>query len=97
MFKLLITESAREQLNRLKKDKNLKKKYSLVKKAIKLLASNPRHISLQTHEYTSLKGPNREKVFEAYIEQNTPGAYRLFWFYGPNKLEITIVSIIQHP
>ena len=97
MFKLLITESAREQLNRLKNDKNLKKKYSLVKKAIILLASNPRHISLQTHDFTSLKGSNGEKVFEACIEHNTPGAYRLFWFYGPDKLEITIVSIIQHP
>ena len=97
MFKIVITKSAREQLDILKKDKNLVKKYNLVKKAIMLLSSNPRHISLQTHEYTSCKGPNTEKIFEAYIEQNTPGAYRLFWFYGPDQSEITIVSIIPHP
>ena len=97
MYKIFITKNAREKLFELKKDKNLNKKYNLIKKTIKFLSLNPRHISLQTHEYISLKGPNREKVFEAYIEQNTPGAYRLFWFYGPDKSEITIFSIIQHP
>ena len=97
MFELEWTEEANRNYNLLKGDASQKKRYKAAKKAIKFLAINPRHNSLQTHEFTSLKGPNREKVFEAYIEQNTPGAYRLFWFYGPNKLEITIVSIIQHP
>jgi len=62
-----------------------------------LLASNPRHHSLQTHEFTSLKGPQGEKVFEAYAEQSTPAAYRVFWYYGPAKGQITIFAITRHP
>jgi len=44
-----------------------------------------------------LKGPNGEKVFEAYAEQKTPAAYRVFWFYGPSRGKITIFAITPHP
>jgi len=62
-----------------------------------LLQTNPRHPGLKTHEYTTLKGPNDEKVFEAYAENKTPAAFRIFWYYGPKKSEITIVAITSHP
>lgn len=62
-----------------------------------VLAQNPRHPSLQTHEYVSLKGPGGEKVFEAYAEQHTPGAYRIFWCYGSKPGQITILAITPHP
>jgi hypothetical protein len=42
-------------------------------------------------------GPNGEEVFEAYAENNTPGAYRIFWVYGPGKDVITILAITAHP
>jgi len=42
-------------------------------------------------------GPRGEKVFEAYAEQGTPAAYRIFWIYGPAKNEITILAITPHP
>ena len=58
---------------------------------------NLRHPSLNTHEYTSLKGANSEKVFEAYEEQRTPAAYRIFWHYGPGAGVITIVAVTSHP
>jgi hypothetical protein len=67
------------------------------KKAIQFLSHNPRHPGLHTHEFTSLKGPKGEKVFEAYAEQATPAAYRIFWYYGPKEKQITIISIIPHP
>ena len=38
-----------------------------------------------------------EDVFEAYAENNTPGAYRIFWYYGPGKNQITILAITPHP
>jgi hypothetical protein len=50
-----------------------------------------------THEFRSLKGPNGEKVFEAYAQQKTSGAYRVFWYYGPERGMITIVAIAPHP
>jgi len=73
------------------------KRYKAVKKTIELLAKNPRHKSLQTHQYSSLKGPNGEKVFEAYAEQKTPAAYRVFWFYGPSRGRITVFAVTAHP
>lgn len=61
------------------------------------MESNLRHPSLQSHEFTSLKGPKGEKVFEAYAQQKTPSAYRVFWYYGSQKEQITIVAITAHP
>jgi hypothetical protein len=68
-------------------------------KCIDLLAANPRHPGLQTHEYHSMQHPYRagDKVFEAYVQHRTPGAYRVFWCYGPAKGQITIIAITPHP
>lgn len=97
MFEVFHTDEAKEQLRRLKTDRGLSKRHNAVKKAIGLLAENPRHGSLKTHEFTSLKGPMGEKVFEAYAEQSTPAAYRFFWYYGPQKNQITVIAITPHP
>ncbi len=97
MFDILLTNEAKEQLKRLKTDKGLAKRYNSVKKTIQFLSQNPRHPGLQAHEFTSLKGPKGEKVFEAYAEQSTPAAYRVFWYYGPAAKQITIVAITPHP
>jgi hypothetical protein len=97
LFELEWTKEAEETYNVLKGDASQKKRYKAVKKTIKFLAINPRHNSLQTHEYLSLRGPNGEKVFEAYAEQNTPAAYRVFWYYGPARGLIIIFAITSHP
>ena len=97
MFDLEWTYEAKKTYGSLKGNASLKKRYKAVKKAIEFLAANPRHPGLQTHEYESLMGPNGEKVFEAYAEQNTPAAYRIFWYYGPSKGVITIFAITPHP
>jgi len=97
LFELQWTAEAGKAYNLLKKNASQSKHYQAVRKTIKFLAMNPRHPSLQTHEYISLKGPNGEKVFEAYAEQSTPAAYRVFWYYGPAKGVITIFAITSHP
>lgn len=73
--------------------------YKQVAKALQFLAQDPSHPSLNTHEFSSLKNPINEdqKVFEAYAQNNTPGAYRIFWCYGPKRGEITIIAITPHP
>ncbi|MFM5890507.1 MAG: hypothetical protein ACKPFD_15055 [Dolichospermum sp.] len=73
------------------------KKYKKVLKTLGLMETNLRHPSLKTHEYNSLEGPNKEKIFEAYVENNTPVAYRIFWYYGPDQSELTILTITPHP
>ena len=97
MFEIFLTNQAQTQLHALKADKGLEKRYQAVKKAIRFLSSNPRHNSLRTHEFTSLKGPKGEKIFEAYAEQATPAAYRIFWYYGPDGNQITVIAITPHP
>ena len=97
MFEIFLTDEAREQLNKLKTDKGLSKRYKAVKKAIQFLSHNPKHPALHTHEFITLKGPQGEKVIEAYAEQSTPSAYRIFWFYGPKDGQITIIAITSHP
>ena len=52
---------------------------------------------LNTHKYSSIQGKNGEEVFESYVENKTPGAFRVFWHYGPDRQEITIVAITPHP
>ncbi len=73
--------------------------FKQVHKCITLLLKNPRHPGLQTHEFHSLQHPydRNAKVFEAYVQQKTPAAYRLFWCYGPKQGEITMLSITPHP
>ena len=96
-FELEWTDGAKETYQLLRNNASEKKRYKAVKKTIKFLAQNPRHPSLQTHPYYSLKGPKGEKVFEAYAQQKTPAAYRVFWYYGPSKGVITILAITPHP
>ncbi len=97
MFEIFWTDAAMEQYEKLKANSSLAKRRKAVKKCIEFLASNPRHPGLHTHQYTSLSGPKGEKVFEAYAEQSTPAAYRVFWYYGPERDQVTIIAITPHP
>lgn len=73
--------------------------FKQVEKCVRLLLENPKHSGLNTHEYDSIENPydKKAKVFEVYVQNRTPGAYRLFWCYGPGKGEITIIAITPHP
>ncbi len=95
-FNLEFTNEARDQLKDLDK-KGLEKRLKADRKALGYLETNPRHPALNTHKYSSLRGPDGEEIFEAYAENNTPAAYRIFWFYGPGKNKITIIAITPHP
>lgn len=73
--------------------------FKQIHKTLELLRTNPKHPGLHTHEYDSIENPYdaTQKVFEAYAQNKTPGAYRVFWCYGPGKKEITIIAITPHP
>ena len=97
MHELIFTPQADRDLREIEKNPTKRGILKAVRKTLGLLEINLRHPSLQTHEFTSLKGPNGEKVFEAYAQQKTPGAYRIFWYYGPERNQRTIVAITPHP
>ena len=80
------SKNAEEDLNELLLDNSKKVARKAVHEALKKMRTNLRHPSLNTHKYDEIKGPNGEEVFETYAQNNTPGAYRIFWFYGPKNL-----------
>jgi len=96
-FELLFTDQADADLSSLEVDAGLAKRLKAVRKALAWLETNPRHPGLNTHKFSSLKGPGGEEVFEAYAENKTPAAWRVFWYYGPDKKQITILAITPHP
>jgi len=61
------------------------------------METNLRHPSLKTHRFISVKGPNGEDAYEAYAQNKTPAAYRIFWCYGPERGQLTILAITAHP
>jgi hypothetical protein len=93
--KLIFQPEAEETLSHLSKVDQ--RKYKRVVKALGYMEVNLRHPSLQTHKYSDYNGPNGEHVFESYVENMTPGAYRIFWFYGPGTGRITVLAITPHP
>lgn len=96
-FTLKFTHQAKADLHSLEQNNSLQKRLKAVRKSLGYLETNPKHPSLNTHKYSALSGPNGEDIFEAYAENKTPAAYRIFWFYGPNKKEITVIAITPHP
>jgi len=94
-FRLLFTTEAKLTLENLEQVDP--KKFQKVLKTLGLMETNLRHPSLNTHKYESLSGANGEEVFEAYVENKTAAAFRVFWHYGPGKETITILAITPHP
>ncbi len=66
-------------------------------KALVLLKNNPFYSSLKSHEIPVLSQKYGKKIFESYLENNTPGATRMFWVYSPARSEITILALEPHP
>lgn len=66
-------------------------------KALRLLSDNPRHNSLNSHEILPLTQKYAIKIWQSYLENNVSSAGRIFWTYGPNQGEITILGIEPHP
>lgn len=96
MHHLIYTEEAKSNLADLKKQGQIKK-LKKIKLTLDKLQENPRHPGLHTHKYKSFKGANEEEIFQSYVENKTPGAFRMFWHYGPDKEVITILAITPHP
>jgi hypothetical protein len=102
--RIKFTPTASAQFDALEKAPSSAAVFEQVRKAIGYLEIDPHHPGLRTHEFTSLTGAHGEKIFEAYAQNNTPGAYRIFWHYGPDEVKgkkripvITIIAITRHP
>ncbi len=101
---LRVTPAAQDSLRELEADEHRAGLLNQVRKTLALLEVNLRHPSLKTHKFRSLLGPGGEEVFEAYVQNQTPGAYRVFFYYGPDRVDdgrriavLTVVAITPHP
>jgi hypothetical protein len=77
--------------------KNEERFFKRLVKVLGYLQTNPLHNSLRSHEIDALTKRYGFKVFQSYLENNTPAAGRIFWTYGPHKGEITILGMEPHP
>ena len=77
--------------------KNEQKFFKKLVKALGYLEVNPRHNSLESHEIGPLTQRYGVKVWQSYLENQTPAAGRIFWVYGPGKGDITILAVEPHP
>ena len=89
---LILQQPALDTLERLAIEDE--KKLLKVRRTLGRMEANIRHPGLQTHNYSGLSGENGEEVWEAYVENNAPSAYRVFWHYGPGQAVITINLLI---
>lgn len=96
-FHIEYSHLAGIQLNELISDTSKRAVAKAVVKCLGYMKVNIRHPSLHTHKYDEMIGPKGEEVFESYAQNKTPGAYRVFWYYGPSKGIITIIAITPHP
>jgi hypothetical protein len=94
-------ETARKNRSKDRKTKSSKQEglFKQIANAIKKLRDNPHHPGLNSHPYSELEHPfdPGEKVWESYAQNDTPGAYRIFWGYGPGRGILTIIAITPHP
>lgn len=97
-LRLLYTPEALTVLEDLKTSRHFSTKRSKIAKALRLLQDvGPSHPGLETHKYKSVPGPNGEALWESYVENRTPGAWRIWWVYGPAPDSLTIITVGPHP
>ena len=77
-----------------KKDGELYKKWG---NALKKLSEDPMYPSLRSHEIEDLSRRYGMKVWQSYLENKKSGARRMYWVYGPDRQEITIICLEPHP
>lgn len=92
LWNKLQTSYRDETIN--KKDAELYKKWG---SALKKLVMDPFYPSLKSHEIEPLSKRYGMKVWQSYLENKKSGARRMFWVYGPDKNDITIIGLEPHP
>ena len=102
---LRFTEDASEALDELVKGgKATEGKLKKVRKTLAFLEQDPRYPGLNSHPYDNFPGLPGGKVWDSYVENQTPSAWRIYWMYGPDETVdgtevpvITVLAISPHP
>lgn len=101
LYKLRYATQANQMITQVERDPSQQVKLRKVRKALRHLEENPRFPGLHSHLYESFPVDQKVKVWDSYVENRTPGAWRIFWRYGPNEPDgqavITVLHIGPHP
>lgn len=65
--------------------------------AMKKLSANPMYPGLKSHEIEELSKRYGIRVWQSYLENKKSKAKRMYWVYGPDKEDITIIGLEPHP
>ena len=99
-YLLKYAKQADEMIASLEADPASEARLKKVRKALRHLRENPRYPGLHSHPYESFPVDRPVKVWDSYVENNTPSAWRIFWHYGPDEDDqsvITVLAITPHP
>lgn len=96
-YTVLFSTNARAAMARLESDAAAASRLKKVRKALALLEENPWHPGLRANPLRSLSGPAGESVFEAVVEDLASDAWRMWFWTGPGRAEITVLEIGPHP
>lgn len=94
-YRLKLTPRALAQRERL--EQSDRPKFKKLNKALALLKDNPAHPGLHVHKWDILKGkaPDGSDVWTAYVENRTPSAWRIFFFYDSREPGLIYVTSIE--
>ncbi|ASF06225.1 hypothetical protein NBRGN_054_00200 [Nocardia brasiliensis NBRC 14402] len=94
-YELRFARAAADALQKLAERPNTATKLKKVHKALGLLQADPLYPGLNSHLYQNFPGLEKNKVWDSYVENHTPGAWRVYWMYGPDiERDGELVSII---
>ena len=99
VYRVKLSDRALSQADELKRANF--QKWKKLQKALKNLEADPSYPGLQAHKFETLKGkaPDGGDMWECYVENNTPGAWRIFYFFDsrdPTPGLIYVTSIEPH-
>lgn len=98
MYELRFSDEARKILTLLASGKKQDpKKAKKVRNTLDRISEDPTYPSLKSHVYNDTEkkySDGKVKIFTSYVENDTPGAWRILWKYGPNDGEIEIITIL---
>ena len=94
-YRLKLTPHALAQRSQLERTDT--RKLKKLNKALKHLKENPAHPGLGAHKWGTLKGraPDGGDVWTAYVENNTPSAWRIFYFFDSRERGLIYVLSIE--
>ena len=97
MFTLTLTDQVAATIADL--ERRDQRKHRKVVRCLAKLEENPNHPGLMSHKYETIRNLSlkQEPIWESYVENHSPSAWRVWWFYGPDDGEITVVDMGPHP